>query len=73
MPFGFGPHTCIGGPFAEVQMATTLAAMLHYAEFDRAPSNDRRIRVTAYPSIRPHKKCRFQVVRLRHTDQPSVG
>ena len=30
-------------------MAATLAAMLHYAEFDRAPSNDRRIRVTALP------------------------
>ena len=40
--------------------------MLHYAEFDRAPSDDRRIRVTAYPSVRPHRSCRFQVVRLRH-------
>ena len=47
-------------------MAATLAAMLHYAEFDRAPSHDRRIRVTAYPSIRPHPSCHSQVVRLGH-------
>ena len=66
VPFGIGPHTCIGGPFAEVQLAASLATMVHCAEFDRAPSGDRRIRVTAYPSIRPHRKCRFQVVRLRH-------
>ena len=66
VPFGIGPHTCIGGPFAEVQLAATLATMLHYAEFDRAPPDDRGIRVTAYPTIRPHKRCRFQVVRLRH-------
>ena len=66
VPFGIGPHTCIGGPFAEVQVAATLAAMLHYAEFERAPSNDRRIRTTAYPSIRPHRACRFRLVRLRH-------
>ena len=31
----------MGGPFAEVQMAATLAVMLYYAEFDRAPSNER--------------------------------
>ena len=65
VPFGIGPHTCIGGPFAEVQLAVTLATMLHYAEFDRAPSGERRIKVMAYPTIRPHKRCRFQVVRLR--------
>ncbi len=71
-PFGIGPHTCLGGAFAQVQMAATLATMVHYAEFQRVhrtmrKSSSPKIRMTTYPSICPHKSCCFRVV--RHLDR----
>ncbi len=65
VPFGVGPHSCLGESFAKDQMAVTLATLLHYAEFDRYPSRDNRMRITSYPSLRPHRKSRVQVKRQR--------
>ena len=68
-PFGLGPHFCLGSGFAQVQIATVLATLLHYAEFDRSPAvrpGEHGIRVSGYPTIRPHKRCRFRVI--RHKD-----
>ena len=31
-PFGLGPHRCLGNGFAEVQIAVTLATIMHNVE-----------------------------------------
>ena len=65
-PFGIGPHTCLGGAFGQVQMATVIATMLRYGEFERDPaSEDGAIRTTGYPSYRPHRKVGFRLIRRR--------
>lgn len=66
--FGVGAHACLGRQYSEDAMALSLAAILRYAEFDRFPSQDHRIRLTSYPLIRPHRKCRIQVTGLRDQD-----
>lgn len=63
--FGVGAHACLGRQYSEDAMALNLAAMLRYAELDRFPTHDRRVRITSYPLIRPHPKCRIQVMGLR--------
>ena len=65
VPFGIGPHSCLGDSFSRDQMAVTLATLLHCAEFGRYPVGDSRVRITSYPSLRPHGKCRIQVKRHR--------
>ena len=65
VPFGIGPHSCLGDSLSKDQMAVTLATLLHCAEFDRYPVGDSRVRITSYPSLRPHPKCRIQVKRHR--------
>ena len=42
-----------------------LATLLHCAEIDRYPVGDSRVRITSYPSLRPHPKCRIQIKRHR--------
>ncbi len=66
-PFGIGPHTCLGGAFGQVQMATVIATMLRYGAFecDPAPENG-VIRATGYPSYRPHRKVGFRLVSRRN-------
>ncbi len=63
--FGVGAHACLGRQYSEDAMALNLAAILHCAEIDRFPAGDRRMRLTSYPLIRPHRKSRFQVTGLR--------
>lgn len=70
VPFGIGPHSCLGRSFVEDQTAVTLATLLHCAEFDRYPVADGRLRITSYPSLRPHPKCRIQVTRHRVAPEP---
>ena len=59
--FGAGAHSCIGEQFSSDLMALNLATMMRFAEIDRLPSKDRRVRITSYPLIRPHAKCRIQI------------
>lgn len=39
-PFGVGPHKCIGGPLALVQITLVLASMLQQVRFVGTPSDD---------------------------------
>jgi len=72
--FGVGAHACLGRQYSEDAMALNLAAILRYAELDRFPLQDRGIRLTSYPLIRPHRKCRIRVTGLRDVDDaPLVG
>jgi cytochrome P450 len=38
-PFGRGPHFCLGAGFAAVQMAATVATLLHHLDLDLAEPN----------------------------------
>lgn len=67
VPFGIGPHSCLGDALSRDQTAVTLATLLHCAEFERHPAGDKRLRLTSYPSLRPHPKCRVRVIRHRAT------
>ncbi|WP_419551712.1 cytochrome P450 [Candidatus Poriferisodalis sp.] len=71
--FGAGAHSCIGEQFASDLMALNLATMMCFAEIDRLPSGDRRVRITSYPLIRPHTKCRIQIKSLRDADGNLTG
>ena len=48
-PFGRGPHACLGASFSLVQLATTLATMLHGFDFV-LPDPDREHPVTLMPT-----------------------
>ncbi|MCY3609492.1 MAG: cytochrome P450 [Acidimicrobiaceae bacterium] len=71
MAFGVGAHACLGRRYSEDAMALNLAAMLRFAELDRFPSQDHRIRLTSYPLIRPHRTCRIQVTGHRDANEAS--
>lgn len=60
-PFGLGHHGCLGRGFSEVQMALTLAALLHRVEIVLDPPNY-SLKTKPLPSPRPDAKFK---VRLR--------
>ncbi|MGJ3240982.1 MAG: cytochrome P450 [Anaerolineae bacterium] len=50
-PFTVGAHTCLGAGLAEVQMLITMAALLHYTDFDlTAPDYDVKIHTLPLPN-----------------------
>jgi cytochrome P450 len=51
-PFGAGPHTCLGAGLAEVQIALTMATILHNVEFSLA-SPSYRLKRAYTPSLSP--------------------
>lgn len=57
-PFGAGAHTCAGAGFAEVQVAASIATLLHTFEFELA-SDSYEIRTIYNPAPAPDSK--FQV------------
>lgn len=71
--FGAGAHSCIGEQFASDLMAVNLATMMRYAEIDRFPSRDRRVRITSYPLIRPRARCRIQIKSLHDVVAAPLG
>jgi cytochrome P450 len=68
VPFGLGPHTCLGQGLAEMQMALVIAALFHYAELRLSPT-DYELGFDPVPTLSPDKKMHFTVVRLRHSIQ----
>ena len=65
VPFGIGPHSCLGREFSSDLMAVNMATMLRFADVDRFPAKDRRVRITPYPHLRPRARCRIQIKPLR--------
>ncbi len=61
-PFGLGPHRCLGGGFAEAQLALTLAALLYKTELVLDPPGY-DLKVKTAPSARPDDKFKFKVLR----------
>ena len=63
-PFGLGPHRCLGNGFAEVQIAVTLATIMHNVELVLDPP-DYELQINPAPTPRPDKTFKFKVVRRR--------
>ena len=61
-PFGLGAHRCLGNGFAEVQIAATMATLLH--EVDLAPDRTAySLKTTQTPLPAPGKSFRVRVTR----------
>lgn len=64
VPFGLGPHHCLGAGFAEVQTLLTLAVILHHADLVMVPP-DYELRMSNVPTPRPAKNFRLRMTRRR--------
>ena len=59
-PFGFGPHTCLGGGLAEIQIALVMATLLHDHTFELDPPGYRlNISMDPTPTAGPSLKVRI--------------
>ncbi len=65
VPFGFGPHSCLGQGAAKVQMALLNATILHRAEIALDPP-DYRLKLDSIPVPTPHRSFKIRVTRWRH-------
>ena len=63
-PFGLGAHRCLGSGFAEVQIALTIATLLHKAVLELDPPNY-TINIVQSPFAGPDKRFRFRLTRRR--------
>ena len=63
-PFGLGPHRCLGNGFAEVQIAVTLATILHKTELQLEPPNyELKVRQAPLPKV--DKSFKFRLLQRR--------
>ena len=68
-PFGLGPHRCLGNGFAEVQIAATMATILH--EVDLEPDRaDYSLKTTQVPLPAPDESFKVRVRGRRGAVQP---
>ena len=61
VPFGLGPHRCLGSGFAEVQILVTVATVLRDVDLALHPSGY-RLKTTEVPLPRPHDSFRVRAV-----------
>ena len=66
-PFGLGAHRCLGSGFAEVQIAVTMATILHEVELELVPS-DYTLKIAQIPLPSPNRSFKVRVVRHRGAD-----
>ena len=68
-PFGLGPHRCLGNGFAEVQIAATMATILHEVDLDldRAAYS---LKTTQFPLPAPAESFKVRVRGRRGAVQP---
>ena len=65
-PFGLGAHRCLGNGFAEVQIAVTMATLLHEVELALVPA-DYTLKTTQVPLPSSNRSFKVRIVR-RHDD-----
>lgn len=65
-PFGFGTHRCLGGGFAEVQIALTLLTIVHNVELTLA-SPGYKLKVKQTPAPHAARSFKFRVLRRRQS------
>ena len=71
-PFGLGPHRCLGNGFAEVQIAVTMATLLHEVELVLEPTGY-TLKTTQVPLPSPSKSFKVRVVRRRGAGADAQG
>ena len=65
VPFGFGPHSCLGQGAAQTQMALITATILHKAEIALDPP-DYRMKLDSIPVPTPNRSFKVRLLRWRH-------
>ena len=68
-PFGLGPHRCLGNGFAEVQIAATMATILHEVDIDPDRA-DYSLKTTQVPLPAPDESFKVRVRGRRGAGQP---
>ena len=68
-PFGLGPHRCLGNGFAEVQIAATMATVLHEVDLDPDRA-DYSLKTTQVPLPAPDESFKVRVRGRRGAPQP---
>ena len=68
-PFGLGPHRCLGNGFAEVQIAVTMATILHEVDFDLDRSGY-SLKTTQVPMPAPDESFKVRVKGRRGAARP---
>ncbi len=68
-PFGLGPHRCLGNGFAEVQIAVTMATILHEVDLD-LDRTDYSLRTTQMPLPAPDESFKVRVRGRRGAARP---
>ena len=63
-PFGVGTHRCLGGGFAEVMIALTVATVLRETELALVPPSY-QLKLKRLPVLHPGKSFKFRLVRRR--------
>ena len=64
VPFGAGPHVCLGAGFAEVAIAATMATIVREVELALDPP-DYVLKISPVPTPSPDDRFRFRVARRR--------
>jgi len=64
VPFGVGPHVCLGAGFAEVAIAATMATIVSEVELALDPP-DYVLKISPVPTPSPDDRFRFRVARRR--------
>ena len=68
-PFGLGPHRCLGNGFAEVQIAATMATILHEVDLD-LDRTDYTLKTTQIPLPAPDESFKVRVKGRRGAERP---
>ena len=68
-PFGLGPHRCLGNGFAEVQIAATMATILHEVDLD-LDRTDYSLKTTQIPLPAPDESFKVRVKGRRGAERP---
>ena len=64
VPFGAGPHVCLGAGFAEVSIAATMGTIVHEVELALDPP-DYVLKISPVPTPSPDDRFRIRVKRRR--------
>jgi cytochrome P450 len=64
-PYGRGPHTCLGKSLADVQMAISMARLLHRLDM-RLESPDYKLAARTAPTPGPSRRFKVRVDGYRH-------
>ncbi|MYN65794.1 MAG: cytochrome P450 [Acidobacteria bacterium] len=64
VPFGAGPHVCLGAGFAEVSIAATMATIVHEVELALDPP-DYVLKISPVPTPSPDDRFRIRMKRRR--------